>query len=266
MSEFDYHSTTTYPTGFRPKKYLKLITPRKEPHLTVGVQGDVHGQVIFVGQDQVAQGSGFRLGEGLGSGERVGARIPGRTARQPVVVEIAIGIRPRARQTGLGAGHLRPQLLQDGVVQDGVVLEAGEPVGSQRCFGRLAEGDVIRPGAGLSPHPIVRMRVRVTVYYFGNNRGITINHGTTLMGLFLEKEKKKKFDALIEISAITRIEHGHEEPIKLVHDAIVLLRVDHNLANHVSNGGGRDPFAGVNTCRTFKDEQKVSTIRESAKN
>lgn len=192
MSEFDYHSTTTYPTGFRPKKYLKLITPRKEPHLTVGVQGDVHGQVIFVGQDQVAQGSGFRLGEGLGSGERVGARIPGRTARQPVVVEIAIGIRPRARQTGLGAGHLRPQLLQDGVVQDGVVLEAGEPVGSQRCFGRLAEGDVIRPGAGLSPHPIVRMRVRVTVYYFGNNRGITINHGTTLMGLFLEKEKKKE--------------------------------------------------------------------------
>lgn len=84
------------------------------------------------------------------------------------------------------------------------------------------------------------------------------------MGLFLEKEKKK-FDALIEISVITRIEHGHEEPIKLVHDAIVLLRVVHNLANHVSNGGGRDPFASVNTCRTFRHEQKVSTIGESAK-
>ena len=62
------------------------------------------------------------------------------------------------------------------------------------------------------------------------------------------------------IKSITRIEDGHKEPVEFVHDAIVLLRIVDNFLDHVGDGGRRDPFTSVNTCRTIYNQVTIARV------
>lgn len=57
----------------------------------------------------------------------------------------------------------------------------------------------------------------------------------------------------------TRIQDGHKDPIEFVKNALVQLRIVDYLTNHVSYGGGRDPFSSVNTCQ--KNANQICSYR-----
>ena len=95
------------------------------------MQGDVHGDSVFVVESEIGQGPGFGLGEGLRAAERLPTRMPGSAALQtPLVVEVAVDVGADARMIlgVLPPQHGTAQLLQNGVVQVGILLEARQTI------------------------------------------------------------------------------------------------------------------------------------------